>query len=103
MIPKQKPIRSTKVRQSAQGEECTLQVPGICNHNPETTVLAHFSFEGGKMGGKPSDLSAAYACHACHDAMDFRTERPEAYYYYAARGIQRTLQRLYERGLIQVK
>ena len=103
MIPKHKPIRSTKIRQAAYMEDCTICLPGICNADPETTVLAHFSFEGGKMGGKPSDLGGgAFACSACHDSMDFRTDKPEAWDYYAARGIQRTLQRLYERGIVKV-
>ena len=102
MFQKSKPIRSYKIRQAAYMEDCTLRLPGICNFDPATTVLAHFSFEGGKMGGKASDLSAAFCCSACHDSMDFRTDKSEAWDYYAARGIQRTLQRLVERGIVRV-
>ncbi|MER2105083.1 MAG: nuclease domain-containing protein, partial [Pseudomonas atacamensis] len=34
-------VSSKKLRASANGQECTVRMPGICNHNPETTVLAH--------------------------------------------------------------
>lgn len=34
-------FRSKALRDSARGQCCTLQIPGICNSNPETTVLCH--------------------------------------------------------------
>lgn len=65
-------------RKSARGEECRLRLPGVCNRNPETTVLAHLRMFGwAGMGQKPPDFLAVYACSACHDALDRRT--PEAW------------------------
>lgn len=34
-------IRSDKLRKSARGQDCTLQIPVVCNRDPATTVLAH--------------------------------------------------------------
>ena len=62
---------SKKLRDSARGRECQIRLPGICNHNPETTVLCHLN--GGGMGRKNSDLLAAFGCSACHDEVDRRT------------------------------
>jgi hypothetical protein len=49
-------------------------VPFVCNHNPETTVLAHYRLAGTCGAGmKPDDEQAAWACDACHSAVDGRT------------------------------
>ena len=47
-----------------------VRIPGICNGDAETTVLAHLN--GGGMGMKRPDTSAAWACSSCHDAVDGR-------------------------------
>ena len=47
-----------------------VRIPGVCNHNPETVVLAHQN--GGGMGLKAAHCEAAYACSDCHDAVDRR-------------------------------
>ena len=63
------------LRNLARGQECQVRLPGICNRNPETTVLAHFRMPGTcGMGMKPPDEQAAWACSACHDAIDGRTK-----------------------------
>ena len=72
MIRKQNPVRSKKLRDSARGEECTLRLPGHCNHNPETSVLCHLPHGGRGMGYKVSDSHAVIACSGCHDALDQR-------------------------------
>ncbi len=61
----------SKIRKSAKGQECQIRIAGTCSFNPETTVLAHLN--GGGIGRKQSDMLAAYACSACHDAVDGRT------------------------------
>lgn len=38
--------RSVNLRKTARGRECQLRVPGVCNFNPETTVLAHYRLAG---------------------------------------------------------
>lgn len=62
--------KSSKIRRSAQGQDCTIRIPGVCNGNPETTVLCHLP--GGGIGAKRSDIHGAYGCSACHDAVDGR-------------------------------
>lgn len=73
---KSKPL--SKIRLSARGEECTIRLPGVCNFNPETTVLCHSNLlEDGKGRGiKAPDEKAAYGCSACHDVVDGRAPRP---------------------------
>ncbi len=34
-------VVSKKVRDSARGQDCTVRIPGTCNFDPATTVLAH--------------------------------------------------------------
>jgi hypothetical protein len=99
----------SKLRKSAQGEECLIRLPGICNGNPETTVLAHLpDGTGGKMGGKSHDLCSVYACSACHDAIDGRAHVNDLdasarllIKVYAAEGHYRTLNKFVEKGLVR--
>jgi len=50
-----------------------VRLPGVCNHNSETVVLAHVRLPGvSGMSLKASDLIGAWACSACHDAIDRR-------------------------------
>ena len=61
------------LRNLARGQPCQVRLPDICNHNPETTVLAHFRMAGiTGMGMKAPDLIGAWACSACHDVIDRR-------------------------------
>jgi len=63
---------SHPLRQAARGERCTLRL-WCCNHDPETTVLAHIRMFGwAGMAQKPPDFLAVFACSACHDALDRR-------------------------------
>jgi hypothetical protein len=63
-----------KLRKAARGRECMVRLIGICNHNPETTVLAHIRMPGiSGMGIKADDLLGAWACSSCHDAIDRRS------------------------------
>lgn len=64
----------TDLRKAARGRPCMVRLYGICNGNPETTVLAHYRMIGvSGTGQKPPDWLAAWACSACHDAIDRRT------------------------------
>lgn len=61
------------LRRFAKGKPCQVRVPGVCNFNPETTVLAHIRLGGvGGAGMKPPDLCAVHCCSACHDLIDGR-------------------------------
>lgn len=73
-----KPPRAVipSLRDSARGQSCTLRL-ACCNHDPETTVLAHIRHFGwAGTGQKPPDFLAVYACSACHDAFDGRADGP---------------------------
>jgi len=45
-------------------------IPGHCNYNSETVVLAHLN--AGGMGQKELDFFAAFCCSGCHDVLDSR-------------------------------
>mgnify|MGYP001580218033 CR=1 FL=1 len=62
------------IRRLAQGQDCTARIPGICNHNPETTVLAHDRYGFFGYGVKPHDLTGCFVCSSCHDLLDGRTK-----------------------------
>lgn len=64
--------KSTPIRNSARGQECTLRFDGICNHNPETTVWCHSNrlADGKGMGLKAPDEQGCYGCSDCHAWLD---------------------------------
>jgi len=69
--------RTTKIRASAQGQQCQLRLPGVCNHDPATVVACHLRIAGTcGVGLKPSDLLTVRACAACHDILDGRSKAP---------------------------
>ena len=111
-LQKQPPIVSKKIRDSARGEKCQIRIPGVCNHDPETTVYAHYRYPGLGRNIK-NDLEGAYACSACHDAVDGRSNvdhvfsfDPESNTYlelHHLEGCIRTRQILFNKGLIKVE
>ena len=61
--------KQDKFTKSACNQLCQVRVPGVCNHNPETTVLAHIN--GFRAGGhKALNIHGAYACFNCHSWLD---------------------------------
>lgn len=63
----------TNLRKLAKGQECQVRIPGACNFNNETTVLAHAPIKGiHGMGMKCPDLIGAWCCSNCHDVIDGR-------------------------------
>jgi hypothetical protein len=61
-------------RKLAKGKPCMVRLPDVCNHNPDTVVLAHIRLLGiSGMGMKSPDLIGAWACSSCHDAIDRRS------------------------------
>lgn len=53
------------LRKAARGRECQVRIPGVCNGNSETSVLAHIRLAGlCGTGIKPPDLIATIACSA---------------------------------------
>lgn len=91
-----------KLRESARGEACTFRIPGICSHDPDTTVLCHAHSELHGVGIKGSALFGAYGCYACHAALDQHRVCRDDENYYWLRGIDRTHRRMLERGVLVV-
>lgn len=102
-IQKRAVVKSNAIRSSARGEQCTVQIVGVCDCSTTTTVLAHLPSEIAH--SKSTDMCAVYACHACHDAIDRRVTNAEfelCRWFYLLRALVRTNTRLLERGLITV-
>lgn len=102
MINKPEPIRSKKIRDSARGETCAMQVVGVCNHDPDTVVFCHLNelFAGKGASTKADDVAGFYACGACHHAYDEGEIEDE--YFYLLRAMYRTWRRLIEKGVIKL-
>ena len=71
MNQKRPRIELPKLRKAARGADCRLQLAGICNRDPATTVLAHRDRLG--LGIKQHDFMALNMCSDCHDVFDRRT------------------------------
>ena len=94
----------TDLRKAAKGEPCEVRLPGICNFNPETTVLAHVRMAGlTGIGQKIPDQLGAHCCMACHDEADRRTMKMKAEEVELEflRAVIRTQYKLIKRGLIK--
>lgn len=81
------------LRKAARGRECTVRIPGYCNGNPETSVLAHYRLAGTcGTGCKP-------------DVIDGRTKTTDFTYdelrLMHAEGVMRTLEIWRKEGLIK--
>lgn len=91
----------SKLRKSAQGQSCTVRIPGVCCWDDSTTVLAHLP--GGGMGRKREDIHGAFACHTCHGALDghiktgFTRQQLDVFH---LEGVLRTQEIWLEEGLI---
>lgn len=93
-------IRLPKVLASAQGETCQLETPW-CNHDPETTVAAHYNGGGKGMARKADDFLIVYACSDCHRWLDegaATTVEQDLYFFHGMIG---TLRRLFEKQILR--
>ena len=92
------------LKTAARGKPCMVRLPDVCNHNPDTTVLAHIRLAGiSGMGTKSPDLIGAWACSACHDAIDRRanTDLDRDYVRLAHfEGMARTINSLIDMGVL---
>lgn len=93
------------LRKEARDRPCMVRVPGVCTHNPETTVLAHVRLIGvSGLGVKAGDLLGAWACSGCHAEIDGQTHlsgysRPELRLMHLE-GMVRTISQLAKEGKI---
>ena len=96
-------MKQARLTKAARGRDCQVRLPGICNGNPETVVLAHYRMAGMcGTGMKPHDLLGAWACSACHDEIDRRTRSMsvEDARRYHLEGVVRTLNTLISEGAV---
>ena len=94
----------SKLTKLARGRECQVRLPR-CNHNVETTVLAHYRLAGTcGVGMKPNDLQGAWACSSCHDEIDRRTRNFDNEFVRLAHaeGVLRTINRLIKDGNLKI-
>lgn len=94
------------LRKSARGRECTVRIPGYCNGNPDTCVLAHYRLAGTcGIGCKPDDTQEAIACSNCHDLIDGRKKITDYTHdelrLMHAEGVMRTLEIWRKEGLVK--
>ena len=89
-------IKSNKIRNSANGETCTLRLQG-CN-GAITTVFAHINSRWKGMGNKSPDIFGCYSCHHCHALLDSGKVSHQD----QLRALQETQIKLVEKGLITV-
>lgn len=87
----------TNLRKAARGQSCRVRLAGICNFDPETTVLAHFRMAGfSGIGMKSPDWLAAWCCSACHSYIDTHSDADTQLAF--AEGVFRTQAALQDRG-----
>jgi hypothetical protein len=95
------------LRKLARDRPCMVRLPGICNRNPETTVLGHYRLSGmSGMGMKSPDIVGAWCCSDCHDTVDRRsnTQLDRDFVRLAhLEGVVRTINQLVEEGHIKWK
>ena len=103
---------AVNLRQEARRRECQIRIPGVCNKDPETVVLAHSNRKvlfGAGIGMKVPDIFGAWACSRCHDRVDGRSIDPRGVAYFDSQietmhmeGIFRTQKILLDEGKIGV-
>ena len=67
------------LRKEAEGRDCQVRIGGVCNKNPQTTVLAHLNNKmmlGAGVGMKVDDIFGAWACSNCHAVVDGQHATP---------------------------
>lgn len=96
-------VISKKLRDSARDQDCTLRIPGVCNGNPETTILAHLPCGQKGIGMKSPDNMAVFACCACHDRLDFRIRGGDIDWRDILRALAETQTIWIDKGLMVIK
>ena len=102
-------LRSDLYLAGSRGAPCTLRIAGVCRDERETTVPCHLRDSHTGRSQKASDLSVADGCARCHDVLDRRVKLPTGDFisdgewtFYALRGLQETLERRKDAGLLKV-
>jgi len=87
------------LRKHAKDKQCQVRIPGICNRDPATTVLAHVRLAGiTGVGQKAPDLLACWCCSECHSYCDSRrNDRDQLAFMH---GVLRTQYQLIKDGIV---
>ncbi len=99
-------VRSKKIKAAARGEDCSIQIAGVCTNKTFTTVLIHLPFKDAGMGRKETDISSCFACSDCHDIVDRRVINEEFEKnrdWYLRRAMVRTIEKLVGMGIVVIK
>lgn len=99
---KPKRHQSKRIMAFAKGQLCQIRINGICNGNPETSVMCHLG--GAGMGTKKSDLFVAIGCSDCHRCVDgdYQGYSPAYIKFAHYEGVERTQQMLLDAGVIKI-
>jgi hypothetical protein len=97
-------FRSKRLLNAAHGQQCMVQIPDVCNRNPETVVAAHSNqlLHGKGMGIKAHDCFIAWACSDCHREIDQGKMSKEDKNFYWQQGFERTLLAMFMLGIVVV-
>lgn len=70
--PKTPVQRNPRLRALARGQQCLLQLPGICTGDRATVVCCHsnLAVHGKAAGRKADDHYSVWGCAACHAWLD---------------------------------
>lgn len=93
----------SKLTESARDQECQIRIPGVCNHDITTTVLAHLN--GAGMAYKHSDIHGAYSCSRCHAVVDGEKQNdwtPDMLKLFHFDAVIRTQKIMLDKGLIKI-
>lgn len=101
--PKQPRLHILSLTDVARGMPCCLEVPDVCNGNPETTVWCHSnSAEDGKgMSAKADDFAGALGCSNCHRWLD-EPKNADAATYIFREGHRKTMRFLFGNGILRI-
>jgi hypothetical protein len=99
-------IRSKKYTQAAKGQQCKVNIAGVCNYCEDTVVFAHFPDGNRGMAIKADDINGGDACSDCHDCIDgrrFNRDYIDNRDFYLRRAQTRTIIDRIERGILCLK
>jgi len=88
-------MKTSKIRKSAKGEDCTLRVSPNCQDG-ETVVFCHINSPSKGIGKKSIDLFGCYGCYHCHLMLDSSKVDPSD----VLRAMQETQLKLVSKGLV---
>ena len=98
-----KPLVSKKLRQSAQGQACTMRSE-YCNEHESDVVLCHMPLPGmAGTGQKVHDTQSFYGCKGCHHWFDVIARGDESRWREGFRAHAETQSIMLEQGLLTAK